>query len=233
MVTDIRKSLALAIEVISVVSGLGVVASIFIYSYVFGRHGLGYLSIASLPDMLRDALQILVFVVLTLSIVAIMFGMTHYGISPAAREREKGTANGRALKYTLPIALFVFAAFHISGTIMGFEPRPVFSWVALMNVVPLSGVAYSFFFRAFTNTAEMERPAIGMKPVPAFTLALFTVVLSVVQVNQQIDKGIKADVYPVEKSICKGTPYTVVWLGESRMVARCEKTKRMVVHILK
>ena len=55
-----RQRLTLAIEIISLISAVGVVISATTYSLIFHQYGLNYLAIASISDIIRDSIKILI-----------------------------------------------------------------------------------------------------------------------------------------------------------------------------
>lgn len=230
-----RQQLTLAIEVISVVTALGVVVSVFIYSYLFGLQGVSYLAIASLADMLRDSMQTLVFAILFLLAVVLGFGSAQFAARNKLVEREYTSAqiNLRAAKYGIIMALAFAAGNHLSDVIT-LRPPSSFAAIGAIITIVVGAIMFTFFVRhTFISEAAKQpedrgRPKTRITPLPVAILFVATVLSSGWTVQRQISDGVAADMYPVDKGLCRGK-YTVVWTGDSRMVARCASGGHIVV----
>lgn len=233
-----KKYLELTIQLISLVSALGVVLSIFIYSYVFGLNGVSYLGIASFSDVLRDSLQVLVFSTIILFATALMFGLANYAIRTEKFTEGHGDRDFtlRAAKYAAPLGIATFLFLHVSGSISNDKPPEMVSFTSILITTCVALSAFGMFYDVFkthsnSNSNKSGDAVVYMKRGMAVFIACLMLYSAFSTVSKQFDKGIRADVYPLDKNLCAGR-YTTVWLGENRMVARCEKNKRMVVQVL-
>lgn len=231
------EKMKLAIEGISIFTAVGVVVSVCLYTYVFGLYGISYLSIASFADMLRDSITVLV-----IGMVSALGGSILHFFSEAPRlagfyhQEARGVRLMRAFQFALGACFAFVAIIHVVNVMLTAKPSGgsrefALAIVALMAI--LTGLFYWIFSHDKAASKRWEEDSrFKLSWSNAFYWTVFVGGLAGFGINSQMVYGIAADLYPVDKELCRGH-YIVTWLGDARMVARCTDTKRMVVKIIK
>lgn len=242
-----RKHLTTVIEVISVVTAVGVVISAAIYSVQFASLGLNYLSIASLSDILRDSLKLLILFILA----------TTVGIAPiimliSTQPKKLFPRMFVALALSVAIISCLRLAISISRAVGGMESKPfgpneaLPTAVACLIIAPLFYIALSLsphrrpphlrtpragFAVRFQNSSSFTKIVLLLAFVISFLL--FPVYGSLWIIDRQMDQGLLMTVELGNVDSCTSKDrYKVIWMGDSKAVVRCERPKRYVVKVI-
>lgn len=234
-----REKLGLTIEAISIFTAVGVVVSVLIYTYVFGLYGVSYISIAALSDMLRDSMQVLIWGIVFLLAAIVIFSMVEiaHRYTDFEGTRPRSAVFWKAFRYGVGSGIAFAVILHVSQVMTNHTYHFSFSWIMLVIHLLQTAIMVCLFYYIFGRDhgfwgEHLRRTR--FLPITPGNLWFWSVVFilsSVWSVYQQMEKGIDADVYPVDKTLCKGR-YTVIWLGDSRMVAKCEAGQQIVVKML-
>lgn len=236
---NFRKLLPLAIEIISVASAMGIVFSVLVYSFFFGREELSYTGIASLADMLRDAMQALIIAIMSVTASVALIALNEYSDRSYARGRTYSIRQiiFRALKYGVVCACLFALMQYVSSVIAAKTLPAEVPWELVLLYSLAALLLVTVFYYAFARSAgyfgehgrgkkfiAFDRSIIGI-----FVLnAVFSVSSSI---SSQVQSGLKAVVAPADSEICNGK-YNIVWIGDSKMVVRCDKEKKLQVVLL-
>lgn len=226
--TGLRDRLTLAIEVVSLISAVGIVISAFAYSVVFGMLGINYLGIVTFGDVLRDSMQFLMKgLLLAAAFIPIALLADYYWVRQGRKEVPltwKPYFFGLALSVVVGLVVQSIAA--IGALVDAKEPigGSNLSWWQ-------SAMIYGSIFQInwLYNIIRREVNKLTLL-VGLLTLTVCTFIATGFSIWETIKSDLPADVYPVDKELCGGK-YVTLWLGESRMVARCVKGKHIVVKV--
>lgn len=224
---ELRDKLTLAIEAISVITAIGIVISAFTYSVVFGMVGISYLGVVTLGDVLRDSMQFLILWIMVSLIFIPTLTVTDYIWTKRTAVGPKRHYLIIGLGCSLVAGLLVYGAAWLLTLVSGkaYRAGEDLPWWAIVAVAALFMMNWLW---------GMYRP-VRRQPT-SFIVGLIITAVGVVgatgnSIWDTMKADLAADVYPVDPELCGGK-YTVLWLGESRMVARCDRNKHVVVKVL-
>lgn len=229
-----RQRLTLAIEIISLISAVGVVISATTYSLIFHQYGLNYLAIASISDIIRDSIKILI---LFASVAILIFPLSGLIARGVPRYSKWIIAVGLGLWLTMCIAVLPFGIFVYLSVATPAEFKPISGYAVVAMMIAVFCACAVLYWNLITYPKESRIR--GTVPFFSGWILLFTaavatygLVASARVISHQIDAGIPIEIHPIDKSLCGGS-YSISWIGESRMVVRCAKTKKFVVQFMK
>lgn len=232
----LRGFLTTSLEVISLFTAVGIVLSAATYSLVFYGFGLNYLSIASISDIVKDGLRMLIMGIATIAITVPVFSSLAFDYSNFTTKRAIIASLIFVVLSTMIIACcgYIILSVAAGATVRLSEPQTLaFYLAAFLYCVFLWGVSYYAITLKKKRDQNPRRTPAGMAIlwISFATIFLFGLSFSAFFIWQQFRDGLPISLRPINMEICGGE-YVVSWLGESRMVAQCRATGEYVVAIL-
>lgn len=238
-----RKALTLAIEIISITTALGVVVSAFIYSLQFAAIGLSYMAFASLSDMLRDSIKLLILFLAAavgMAVPLLFITLTHNGT------KTIGGRVGLSIIFLMlvgsVVALMIYAAAAVAGGVTTTPYSKNFSVVVLL-LIAMSFIAFMAYTygpqRSLLSIVGAAAKSISSPASSVLLLAIFScvVVYPVYHASRlimkQLENGLPMNVEIGDVKACESRrSYTTIWLGDSKAVVRCKDPEIYVVKVV-
>lgn len=226
-----------AVEVVSLFSAVGVVASVVIYSIQFTSYGLNYISIASLSDILRDSLKLL-----------ILFAAGFLCVMPvnaiASLKFDVSKLSRRLIATTVATFLAMILMALMIGTFVVVGAASMSAEIGSLNLIFISllfGALWISIFSTFRVLPEDQkiellgpwdhktkiRVIVGLC-VWVLGAAGFVLILMV----DQMGKGLPMTVEIDGVRSCPDQGYRAIWIGEGKAVLKCDKSKLYFVKVL-
>lgn len=238
-----KDGLSRAVEAVSLFTAVGVVVSVVVYSIQFKMFGLNYISIASLADILRDSLKLLILFLAGLIAVTPYNAIATMTWVPRKFGERLLFTGVASLGFVLLLGLLFVVAIVVGGnSAIEAELRNIpigIGYGSLILFVLIWGMIYLTVrvypdeiryhpFRLKLETAS-DKVRFGILLLLWVAGAIF--IVSTLMVSQ-MQTGLAMEVEISGVGNCPYQPYKVVWMGDSKAVLKCEGTETYFVKVL-
>jgi hypothetical protein len=235
-----RNYLTLALEAISIVTAVGVVISTLIYSLIFTKIGVSYIAIASLSDILRDSLRLLILVVTCVVALGPIFLLAMHKMSHGSLVKRWLLAIGMGIYSAITLLLLGYVMVAVGGLSYGavINLESLYAVIAISafttgslllgGVVtkPLFGKGEYSYSRAIVAA---DKRLLFFTPTLWFLNSAF--IVSMVMADQ-LTKGLPMTVHFDSMKVCPKERPVVVWIGDSKAVIKCRVSGKYIVKVM-